>query len=240
MLGIPFTTAIDMWSLACILIELYIGIPIFPGESESEQLSLLMEVIGLPEMHILDVSSRRANFFEEDSNQLAYDVEDSQGNLRVPGSKPLEEIIGDESHSFIDFIKKILVWDPTQRMQPLEALEHPWILEGLPKKVLILHQRMLGNDVPSESCSEYAAAQSQLDDGEHFDEEDLHDPDYPDDYDDDDQEVQHLSQIQLINDFSHDLSIERPSNQLDDLMMIDDEEGDDYTDMVVHDGKSKT
>jgi hypothetical protein len=24
-------------------------------------------------------------------------------------------------------------------MTPLEALEHPWILEGLPKKVLIHH-----------------------------------------------------------------------------------------------------
>lgn len=66
-----------MWSLGCILIELYIGIPIFPGESESEQLMLLMEVIGLPEMDVLQASQRRANFFEENSNQLAYDVEDS-------------------------------------------------------------------------------------------------------------------------------------------------------------------
>jgi len=48
-----------MWSLGCILIELYTGIPIFPGESESEQLSLLMEVIGLPDMELLEVSSRR-------------------------------------------------------------------------------------------------------------------------------------------------------------------------------------
>ena len=68
MLGIPFTTSIDMWSLGCILIELYIGIPIFPGESESEQLMLLMEVIGLPDMDILEVSSRRQNFFEYDTN----------------------------------------------------------------------------------------------------------------------------------------------------------------------------
>jgi serine/threonine protein kinase len=53
MLGIPFTTAIDMWSFGCILIELYIGIPIFPGESEAEQLMLLMEVIGLPSMDVI-------------------------------------------------------------------------------------------------------------------------------------------------------------------------------------------
>lgn len=36
MLGIPYTTAIDMWSLGCIMAELYIGFPIFPGESEND------------------------------------------------------------------------------------------------------------------------------------------------------------------------------------------------------------
>ena len=32
-LGLPYSTAIDMWSLGCILAELYTGYPIFPGES---------------------------------------------------------------------------------------------------------------------------------------------------------------------------------------------------------------
>ena len=54
MLGIPFTTAIDMWSVGCILIELYTGVPIFPGESEHEQLMLLMEVIGSPRLQVLE------------------------------------------------------------------------------------------------------------------------------------------------------------------------------------------
>jgi len=52
-LGIPYTTAIDMWSFGCILTELYTGIPIFPGESEHEQLSLIMQVVGLPPEHLL-------------------------------------------------------------------------------------------------------------------------------------------------------------------------------------------
>ena len=33
-LGIPYTSAIDMWSFGCILAELYTGFPLFPGESE--------------------------------------------------------------------------------------------------------------------------------------------------------------------------------------------------------------
>ena len=30
--GIPYTSAIDMWSLGCIIVELYQGFPLFPGE----------------------------------------------------------------------------------------------------------------------------------------------------------------------------------------------------------------
>jgi dual specificity tyrosine-phosphorylation-regulated kinase 2/3/4 len=96
-LGIPYTTAIDMWSFGCILVELYTGIPIFPGESEHEQLSLIIQVIGLPDEDLLRKSSRRDNFFEPDSNQLAYDVEDSSGQIRIPNTKPLIEIVTDES-----------------------------------------------------------------------------------------------------------------------------------------------
>lgn len=33
-LGIPYTTAIDMWSLGCIAYELFIGYPLFAGENE--------------------------------------------------------------------------------------------------------------------------------------------------------------------------------------------------------------
>jgi serine/threonine protein kinase len=36
--------AIDMWSLGCILAELYTGGPLFPGESEAEQMACIMEV----------------------------------------------------------------------------------------------------------------------------------------------------------------------------------------------------
>ena len=35
-LGIPYTTAIDMWSFGCIMAELYTGYPLFPGENEAE------------------------------------------------------------------------------------------------------------------------------------------------------------------------------------------------------------
>ena len=44
--GIQYNMAIDMWSLGCILAELYTGYPLFPGENEVEQLACIMEVRG--------------------------------------------------------------------------------------------------------------------------------------------------------------------------------------------------
>lgn len=55
MLGIPYTSAIDMWSLGCILAELATGFPIFPGETEIEQMTLIMELIGQPPTKLLQV-----------------------------------------------------------------------------------------------------------------------------------------------------------------------------------------
>jgi dual specificity tyrosine-phosphorylation-regulated kinase 2/3/4 len=95
--GIPYTTGIDMWSFGCILIELYTGIPIFPGESEKEQLALIMQVFGKPPLHILEHAQRRDTFFKEGTNEpheLFEDPEGGQGGLRIPGSRPLESIIG--------------------------------------------------------------------------------------------------------------------------------------------------
>ena len=43
-IGIPYSLAIDMWSLACIIAELFTGYPLFPGENEVEQLACIMEV----------------------------------------------------------------------------------------------------------------------------------------------------------------------------------------------------
>lgn len=48
MLGIRYTPAIDMWSLGCILFELYCGCPLFAGEDERAQMGLIVGVKGVP------------------------------------------------------------------------------------------------------------------------------------------------------------------------------------------------
>jgi len=43
-----------MWSVGCILAELFLGYPIFPGENEKEQVLLFMEVLGVPPNDVID------------------------------------------------------------------------------------------------------------------------------------------------------------------------------------------
>lgn len=58
LLEVPYTSAIDMWSFACILCELFTGFPIFPGENANEQLALIMEVNGIPPREFVRVRMR--------------------------------------------------------------------------------------------------------------------------------------------------------------------------------------
>ena len=41
-----YSTAIDMWSLGCIAVELFLGLPLFPGTSEYNQISRIVEMLG--------------------------------------------------------------------------------------------------------------------------------------------------------------------------------------------------
>jgi serine/threonine protein kinase len=57
-------------------------------------------------------------------------ITNSKGRKRRPGSKDLSMAIKTHDVLFLDFIKKCLIWDPSQRMKPEEALQHAWIQEG--------------------------------------------------------------------------------------------------------------
>jgi dual specificity protein kinase YAK1 len=41
-----YTTAIDMWSFGCIVAELFIGLPLFPGASEYDVLKRMLKILG--------------------------------------------------------------------------------------------------------------------------------------------------------------------------------------------------
>jgi dual specificity tyrosine-phosphorylation-regulated kinase 2/3/4 len=123
--------AIDMWSVGCILAELYTGYPLFPGENEQEQLACIMEVFGPPEKYLVEKSARKKLFF--DSNGKPKPVVSSKGKRRRPSTKTLAQALNCGDEIFVDFMARCMRWSPDSRMTPEEALQHPFIDDVVPK-----------------------------------------------------------------------------------------------------------
>lgn len=64
-LGYRYTAAIDMWSLGCIVAELFLGLPLFPGASEFDLLKRMIKIIGAqPPDYVLKESKNTNKFFK--------------------------------------------------------------------------------------------------------------------------------------------------------------------------------
>lgn len=154
-IGMSYNMAIDMWSLGCILAELYTGLPLFPGENEQEQLACIMEILGMPSRYLIEQSARRKLFFGKyiakkknhsrrrrrkkkktntlhctDSSGNPRIIPNSRGKKRRPGSKTLAQALRCNDALFLDFVARCLHWDPEKRMTPEEAIFHDWILSS--------------------------------------------------------------------------------------------------------------
>ena len=127
-LGIDYTVAIDVWSLGCILGEIHSGYPLFPGESEAEQLTCIMEVRGLPPGEVLEMATRRKLFFEGGVPKIA---QNSRGKKRFPGTKTLSEKVKSSDMAFLDFLERCFEWNPAKRITPEEAFNHEFVMEGI-------------------------------------------------------------------------------------------------------------
>lgn len=90
LLGLPYSSAIDMWSLGCIVVELFLGLPLFPGSSEYNQVSRITEMLGLPPTWMLEMGKQSGEFFEkthDEFNRRTYRLKSMEQYSREHGSK---------------------------------------------------------------------------------------------------------------------------------------------------------
>jgi dual specificity tyrosine-phosphorylation-regulated kinase 2/3/4 len=140
-LGCKYTAAIDMWSLGCIMTELFTGHTLFPGNDEDDQMACIIEMLGMPPASVLSTADRKYNFItskgypryctvtQPDGQAKYTDGRNKYGKTRgYPGTKSLNQVLSEcDDKSFIDFIKRCLEWDPTKRLTPSQALQHEFI-----------------------------------------------------------------------------------------------------------------
>lgn len=66
MLGLPYSVAIDVWSLGCILAEMHTGEPLFSGSDQFDQMQKIVKLLGMVPNHMIDRAGeqQRTQFFE--------------------------------------------------------------------------------------------------------------------------------------------------------------------------------
>ncbi|KAI8628691.1 kinase-like protein [Xylariaceae sp. FL1651] len=90
LLGLPYSSAIDMWSLGCIVVELFLGLPLFPGSSEYNQVSRIVEMLGNPPNWMIEVGKQAGDFFEKRQDEYGrkmYHLKSMEQYSRERGSK---------------------------------------------------------------------------------------------------------------------------------------------------------
>jgi serine/threonine protein kinase len=110
------TKQADMWSVGCIMAELFTGQVLFPGTSPIDQLDLIMNVLGSPNVKTFKAASRLAK--------------DHLRKQKQREAVPLEQVLpGIEDPLAMDLLSKLLAFNPDQRIRASEAILHPYFAE---------------------------------------------------------------------------------------------------------------
>lgn len=90
LIGPRYSAAIDMWSLGCIVVELFLGLPLFPGSSEYNQVARITEMLGLAPTWMLEMGKQSSEFFEKTHDEYGrrtYRLKTMEQYSREHGSK---------------------------------------------------------------------------------------------------------------------------------------------------------
>jgi glycogen synthase kinase 3 beta len=109
-----YTTAIDVWSAGCVLAELLLGQPLFPGDSGVDQLVEIIKVLGTPTRE--EIKCMNPNYTEFKFPQIKAHPWHKIFHKRMPAEA-------------VDLVSRLLQYSPNLRSTALEALIHPFFDE---------------------------------------------------------------------------------------------------------------
>ncbi|KAI7863355.1 kinase-like domain-containing protein [Spinellus fusiger] len=106
-----YTVSIDLWSAGCVMAELMLSQPLFPGENNIEQLVEIIKILGTPTQEQLYAMNPHY------TDHIFPDIEPF----------PLSMVFKEKTPSkSIDLLEHLLVFDPKQRLEAIDALVHPF------------------------------------------------------------------------------------------------------------------
>ncbi|KAK6797346.1 hypothetical protein RDI58_005048 [Solanum bulbocastanum] len=109
-----YTTSIDIWSAGCVLAELLLGQPLFPGENAVDQLVEIIKVLGTPTRE--EIRCMNPNYTDFRFPQIKAHPWHKVFHKRMPPEA-------------IDLASRLLQYSPSLRCTALEACAHPFFDE---------------------------------------------------------------------------------------------------------------
>ncbi|XP_043982001.1 homeodomain-interacting protein kinase 2 isoform X2 [Gambusia affinis] len=154
-LGLPFCEAIDMWSLGCVIAELFLGWPLYPGASEYDQIRYISQTQGLPAEYLLSAGTKTTRFFNRDpdsayplwrlktpedheaetgikskeARKYIFNCLDDMAQVNMTSDLEGSDMLAEKAdrREFIDLLTKMLTIDADKRITPIETLNHPFV-----------------------------------------------------------------------------------------------------------------
>jgi serine/threonine protein kinase len=153
-LGFEHDTAIDIWAIGCVIVEIFLGLPFLCGQNEIQLLELQQQLIGpfpaewvtrAPKRNVFFLPNGRLKSEEQVCRECGKRVETK---YKCFAKKSLGELIANytvgkgrtekerkrvaEMRAWLtDLLTKIFEYDPAQRITADEALAHPFLLADL-------------------------------------------------------------------------------------------------------------
>ena len=109
-----YTAGVDMWSLGCILAEMLLGKPLFPGSSTINQIEKIVATVPLPQgREINEICSDYAQSILDKANTVA--------------KRPLKEFLPDATSEAFSLVELLLKFNPSKRLTAHSGLRHPYV-----------------------------------------------------------------------------------------------------------------
>ncbi|XP_022057128.2 homeodomain-interacting protein kinase 1 isoform X3 [Acanthochromis polyacanthus] len=154
-LGLPFCEAIDMWSLGCVIAELFLGWPLYPGASEYDQIRYISQTQGLPAEYLLSAGTKTSRFFNrgpdssyplwrlktpaeheiemgiksKEARKYIFNCLDDMMQVNLSSHLEGTDMLAEKAdrREFIDLLKRMLRLDADKRITPTKTLGHPFV-----------------------------------------------------------------------------------------------------------------
>lgn len=126
-----YTTAIDVWSVGCVMAEMIIGHPLFVGETGVDQLVEIIKILGTP-------TKQQINVMNPNYKEMKFP--------QVKGSSLPKYLKNRTTAEAIDLLEKMLQYSPKERITAAEAMCHPFF-HDLVQRVIDLPLSMALPDV---------------------------------------------------------------------------------------------